>query len=281
MQKLFNFSNNRQIWRILLTELNQIMIEERDIFLKRVYFSCIDKNTGKTFWSNKKFLDEDYWIGIETTFRDMLFLHLFEKPDMPKHKQIIGVNLRTGEVVWVNSELTFDSLIDGNIFAYKQKFESREFFELDFQTGEILNSFGEDASRINERKQSWNDETFISTQFPFSLMEGVEFDEPRKYILNIIGDTKYVGNIEFMEYKNLLLFNYYEKVIESSLTNRLCIVDKATEKILLREILNNFSPAPVPDSFFIDDGNLYFIKDKKEIVAISLLVPTLSGLENQ
>lgn len=271
VQKLFSYSNNRQIWRILLTELNQIVIEERDIFLKKVYFSCIDKNTGRTFWGDKKFLNEDYWIGIETVFRDMLFLHLFEKPDMPKHKQIIGVDLRTGEVLWVNSELTFDSLIAGSIFAYKQKFESREFFELDFQTGEILDSFGEDASRINERKQSWNNETFISTQFPFSLMEGVEFDEPRKYILNIIGDTKYVGSIEFMEYKNLLLFNYYEKVIESSLTNRLCIVDKATEKILLRETLNNFSPAPVPDSFFIDDGNLYFIKDKKEIVAISLL----------
>lgn len=238
--------------------------------LKKVFFSSIDRYTGKKIWYDRKFMNEDFWIGIETVYKDMLLLHLFEKPDLPKHKQIVAVDLNSGEVLWSNSDLTFDSLSDGKILAYVQKFESREFFELDFRTGEIINSLGENLARINEIRNAEKDNLHELSHFPSMLLQGNIISELNQVVLKVIGDTKYTGQIEFIEYENLFLFNYYEKNHEASLTNRLCVLDRSSQKILLRETLNSSSPAPVPDSFFIHGDILYFIKDKKELVAYSL-----------
>lgn len=270
IQKLFTYTNNRQVWRILITELNSIVIEERDIILKKVFFSCIDKMEGRKIWHDQKFVNQDFWIGIETVYQDILLLHLFEKPDLPKHKQIVAVDLNSGEVLWSNSDLTFDSLSDGKILAYVQKFESRKFFELDFRTGEIINSLGENLARINEIRNDEKDNLHELSHFPSALLDGDNYSELNQVLLKVIGDTKYAGQIEFIEYENLFLFNYYEKNHEASLTNRLCVLDRSSQKILLREALNSSSPAPVPDSFFIHGDILYFIKDKKELVAYLL-----------
>jgi hypothetical protein len=270
LKGLFRHSNNRQIWRILLTELGSLVIEERDIMLREVFFSCIDRVDGKKFWNDRKFMNEEFWIGIETVYQDMLILHLFEKPDMPKHKQIIGVDLKNGEVKWFNKDLTFDSIHEGKILAYIQKFESRDFYELDFRTGEVLNSLGNNMSQINEIRKAVRDNIHESVLFPFAMSDEDNHSKFNQIVLRIIGDTKYTGNIEYIEYENLFLFNYYERNREASLTNRLCVVDRSSQEILLKETLNSSSPAPVPDSFFIQDDILYFIRDKKELVAYSL-----------
>ncbi len=270
LKKLFSYSNGRQIWRIIISELDSIVIEERDIINKQVFFSCIDKKNGKKIWYDKKFMQTDFWIGIETTHREILFLHLFEKPDMPKHKQIIAVGLEDALVKWTNTELTYDSISNGRLIGYIQNFEDRDYFLLDYKTGEILDSIGKDLLKIKEIRSELDNDISESFLFPSYLTEGEKFSHVNQNVLRVIGNTKYSGQIEYIEFENLFLFNYYEKNNETSLTNRLCVFDLLSQKVLMREILNSSSPAPVPDSFFIHGDILYFIKDKKELVAYSL-----------
>jgi hypothetical protein len=270
IQKLFSFNQGRNIWRILLTDLNQIVIEERDIVNKQVYFSCINRETGEFFWRDKTFLDEKFWIGIEGTRSEFLILHQFEKPDMPNHKKIINVDLNTGEVLWANDDLTFYDMDNENIYAFNSTFEGREFFQLDIRSGEMINQIGdEEKSKVvleNIPEKDYSRYSFTE------LIGGAKSNEAQKEIITkIIGDNFYLDLCEFIERDNFFIFNYYDKIDPRSLTNRIVIFDKESEKPILIETLNSSTPAPVPDSFFMYDNDLYFIKDKTELIAYRLI----------
>lgn len=269
VRKLFSINQGRNIWRILLTDLGQIVLEERDVQKKEVFFSCIDRISGDFYWKDKKFLDELFWIGIEGTISKYLILHQFEKPDMPNHKKIITVDLNTGEIIWINDELTFYDLDEQYIYGYKTKFNDREFLQLSIDTGEIKNNLGNELeaqtilNSIKERDYS---------RYSFSQTIGDPSTQGyQKSIINrIIGDNIYFNFCEYIDANDHLIFSYYDRIQPGSLVNRLVVYDKSEEKILLTETLNNSTPAPVPDSFFMFDNVLYFIKNKTELVAYSL-----------
>ncbi len=269
INKLFNYDSGRNIWRIVLTDLNQIVIEERDISKKEVYFSCIDRVTGVFFWKDKVFLNEKFWIGIENTRSNYLILHQFEKPDMPEHKKIITIDLRNGEVLWINDELKFYEIDNQYVYGFKSSFDEKEFFQLSIKTGEIIKFLGtEEEARVVIDQVEEKD--YSRYNFTSMYNQSETTDSQKELIHKIIGSNNYMNFCEFIDRGNIFIFNYYDKIEERSLINRLVIVDTISERPILIETLNSSTPAPVPDSFFMYDDDLYFIKDKTELVAYRL-----------
>lgn len=269
IQKVFSYSQDFNIWRILITELEQIIVEERDINKKEVYFSCIDLISGKPVWKNINFENEKFWIGIEGTKSNYLFLHMFEKPDMPAHKKIITVDLNSGNLVWKSDELTFYGFDNEFVYAFNKNLSSREFFKLKMNDGEVVESLGDDEkAKIfldNLPEIDYSNYIFAST-----IGERSDFDSQRETIKKFIGENKFLSLCEFIEIDKYLVFNYYDKVAQWSLINRLVIYDKDEEKPLIIETINSSTPAPVPDSFFFYKDYLIFIRDKKELNVFKL-----------
>jgi hypothetical protein len=54
------------------------------------------------------------------------------------------------------------------------------------------------------------------------------------------------------------------------LSNVIRIKDTNSGKIILDETLNKITSSYVPDSFFIKDGYLFYVKEKKELTSINL-----------
>jgi|YNPMSStandDraft_1061717.scaffolds.fasta_scaffold12483_4 hypothetical protein len=269
IQKLFSFNQGRNIWRIILTDLDQIVIEERDIQKKEVYFSCIDRLTGKFFWKNKTFLNEKFWIGIEATISKYLILHLFEKPDMPNHKKIINVDLTTGEILWVNDDLTFYDLDENYVYGYISQYEKNEFFKISIEDGEVVCNLGNDEeakSFLNSIKEK----DYSRYWFTQTLKNSLNDEKLSTVFKQFLSNSFYSEFCEFIDRSSFLVFNVYDKVEPKSLINRLIVFDKIEEKPVLIETLNQSTPAPVPDSFFMYDDDLYFIKNKMELVAYRL-----------
>lgn len=265
IQKLFSFNQGRNIWRIILTDLEQIIIEERDVQKKEVYFSCIDRVNGNFFWKNKTFLDEKFWIGIESTISKYLILHQFEKPDMPNHKKIINVDLKSGEILWVNDDLTFFNIDENYVYGYIPQFDKNEFFKLSIEDGNIVSNLGcDDEARAV--LNSINEKDYSRYQFT-QMLSGSDGEEEISSLINrFLPNSSYLNFCEYIDRRDLLIFNVYDKIEPRSLINRLIVFDKIEEKPILIETLNSSTPAPVPDSFFMYDDDLYFIKDKMELV---------------
>ena len=110
LKKSFSFSDKNQIWRLLISNTDKLVIETRNTEAKEVFFHCIDFEKGKVLFNNFQF-DEKFWIGIEAIQKDKIFFHKFAKPNMPDHKKIICYDIIQQKILWQNDELTFSLFI--------------------------------------------------------------------------------------------------------------------------------------------------------------------------
>ncbi len=165
IKKLYKHDNKKQIWRILPTAENKVVLEERDPVSKEVFFCCFDIESGKKVF-NQWQLDEKNWCGIESIYKDIIYFHLYGKPDMPDHKSIIAFDIKTQEILWSNDSLRFSSVYDDKVYCFKQGFESSIYYSLDYLSGDIIEDLGTDISTVKQIKEK-SDEEFWKQNYLF------------------------------------------------------------------------------------------------------------------
>ncbi len=173
LKKNYRFDNKRQIWRIIPTREGKLLIEERQLETKQAYFHCLSLDSGKKILSNFQ-LDDKFWVGIEAVQDDIIFFHKFAKPDMPKHRGIFAYDLVKKELVWQNPELIFLFILNEKLFAYKEKFEGRNYYCINSANGEIIEDIGENYEKINKlRNEAMMNESNDGYLFPETIESGL------------------------------------------------------------------------------------------------------------
>ena len=152
IKKLYYYSNKKQIWRLLPTQTGKLVIEERDPDTKEVFFTCLDIKTGKKILNDFQ-LEEKFWVGIEEIYKDIIYFHKFRKPDMPGHLGIIVFDIKTKSILWETDEYIFLFIHNDELYCYKEKFEGRNFYKLDYHSGKLIADLGEDVSEINSLRE--------------------------------------------------------------------------------------------------------------------------------
>ena len=226
LKKLYKHNNKKQIWRILPTTNNKVVLEERDAKTKEVFFSCLDIESGKKIFKDIQ-LEEKNWIGIESIYKDVIFFHTYGKPDMPAHKRIIAFDILSQSILWQNDSYVFSFVYEEKVYCYQQRFESRVFFALDYLTGNVLEDFGNDASTINKLKEEsdakfW-EQNYLFPEY-FSRNNSAEIDN-QKYLKQILTEKVIKGEISYLNYEGILLFNYHEVAKNNTYTNIFTVVD--------------------------------------------------------
>ena len=272
LKKLYKHDNGKQIWRILPTSNNKIVIEERDLKTKEVFFSCLEVESGKKIFNEFQF-DEKNWIGIESVYNDMIFFHFYGKPDMPAHKSIFAFDIPSKSVLWQNDNYVFSFIDDDKVYCYQQRFESRVFFALDYLTGNVVEDFGTDLARFQHLREK-ADEDFRKQNylFPdyFKRSDSVS-NKYEKYLQQILTDNIIKGDVNYLIIKNLLMFNYHEVSKINTLNNIFTAVDLAKNKILLKETLDKNLINLMPESFFVKDNYLFLIVDKTKLFVSQII----------
>jgi|SRR5690606_1764255 len=273
IKKEYTYSTSKQIWRLLPSNTNKLIIEERDPELKEVSFSCIELSSGKKLFINKT-IEEKFWIGIEKIYNDIIFLHKFKKPDMPGHIGIIAFDINKKEILWKNDELIFLFINNEDLFCYSEtSFESKRYFKLNYLTGEILNNYGGNQSEIIKTQEMIKDEDeFAGYTFTQQFFLEIETDERVKNILTEERNSNLIsGKINYIKINNLLLFSYHIIIPEKNeMKNIFKAVDIDKRKIIFDMELNRGVKNFIPDSFFIKDNLLFLLKEKSELIVCSL-----------
>jgi hypothetical protein len=271
IKKEYTFTNNRQIWRIIPTQTDKLIIEERDTEKREVFFNCIKINSGKKIFRDLQ-LNEKYWIGIETVYKGIILFHEFVKPDMPGHKGIIAFDINSHQILWQRDDYIFLFVYDDKVFCYELKFEGRNFYTLNFKTGELIDSLGEDASPINElREKNISDNIAEGCLFPepFDISSGE--DERIKNLLQGCKEERVImGKIEYLRVNNLILFNFHEVVDNGKLRNLFKAIEIDSGNVIFEEVLNDETKAFVPDSFFLKDNLIFLLKNKVKVIVCSV-----------
>ncbi len=269
LTKLYSYKSSGQIWRILISDPEKLILETRDRSTKEVSLQCFELFTGKKIFSDFQ-LEEKHWVGIETVYEDLILLHKFPKPDMPGHKEIIAVDIPTQKVLWTNNELSFLFAYKDKVYGYKQGFDERYFTSLNYLTGEVVEDLGNNSEAVNSlRNLSENEKDWSVYTFPKNFSADVDLTITRA-IQSQTANLEVTGNIEYILYYDLLLFNYHVKESSSNTYNKFTAIDLMSNKVILDEIINTNVRAFFTDSFFTYKNLLVLLREKNEVIIYSI-----------
>jgi hypothetical protein len=259
----YTFTNNRQIWRIVPGGEGKLVIEERDPVSKEVFFNCIEINAGKVIFKSLQF-DEKFWIGIEDVYKEIIYFHKYNKPDMPWHSGIIAYDINKKKQIWHSEEYNFLFVYGNNLYGYKNRYEGRIYFKLNYQTGELISELGDDPHFIAGLKELRDNEIYRGYKFPDVLnhpdnLPGEVFD-------NIKSNDEISGKIDYLEKDDLLLTSYHRIIKDGKLQNCFKTLDIRLKKIIFEQILNNNITSYIPDSFFLINDLIFLLKEKEKLI---------------
>lgn len=270
LKKHFTYISKNQVWRILISDSDKLIIETRDTTNREVFFNCYQIESSKRIFESFQ-LEEKYWIGIEAIHKDVIFFHKFAKPDMPLHKQITALGINNKKILWTNEDYSFLFVRDDKVYCFREGFEGRSFISVDYLTGEMITDLGDNYEEANElRRLSDSEKNYNNYLFPIKYVSGETEQNISGIINKQISNLEIVGDVEYNIYKDLLLFNYHSKVL-SSIVNKFYAVDLSNNKVLFSEILNSNLNAFVPDSFFIYKEYLIMLKERNSVLIYKLV----------
>jgi uncharacterized protein DUF4905 len=265
LKKTFSFSDKNQIWRLLISNTDKLIIETRDTDKKEVFFHCIDLINGKKVFKNFQ-LEDKFWVGIEAIHKDRIIFHKFAKPNMPEHKGIIVFDIVSQKIIWENNDLAFLSVVEDKVYAFKRKFEGRDIYSFNYNTGEIIDDLGNDINKVTELLSiAQNNEDFSNYIYPEQI-SGLETPEVKAVIDDEVKGKDIIENIEMIKYDNFMFFNYYLKNENNLLDNVFVVYNIDKKKKVSSEVINKNLNSFTPDSFFCYKNNLLLLKNKNEIV---------------
>ena len=76
LTKLYSYKSSGQIWRILISDNEKLVMETRDRSSKEVSIQCFNLFSGEKVFTDFQ-LEEKHWIGIETIYKDVILFHKF------------------------------------------------------------------------------------------------------------------------------------------------------------------------------------------------------------
>lgn len=267
MKKYLKHNNKKQIWRILISQTDKLVFEERDPNTREVFFSCYDLLTKTKIFSNFQF-NEKAWIGIEAVENDIIIFHFYRKPDMPQHKGFFAFSIKEKKILWTNDSQTYFFSDEEKIVAFIQQFEGKSFVEIDLTTGNVSRSLGEDFTQVNllkqeaQAKKSYADYLFPEVFNP--LNDDPQFD----CIRNAVSGFSFSGQVEYFNKGEFFYFTFHEKKDEK-FTQHFYIWNAANNSLFFSDVLNKNIPNYAVDSFFVYKKFLFLIKEK-QIVEIIL-----------
>lgn len=269
MEKHFTHKSPHQIWRILISDSEKLIIETRDVNTKEVFFNCFDPWDGSKIFLDYQ-LEDKCWVGIETVHKDIIYFHKFPTPDLPIHSGIIAFDIASQKILWANPDLSFLFAYQDKVYGFKQGFEERYYYEMDYLDGSIKKEYENDYITINAfRNEANNAKDWSGYAYP-EILNADSDEKINQLISNQTGKSETVGRVEYNVYKSYLLFSYHSKIFENSLVNKFVAVDLNSEEIVTSEILNSNVTAMLTDSFFVYKNLLFLLREKNEVLVLKL-----------
>ena len=279
LKLLWSFKVNREheiIWKLLISPNGILAGEERNTETKTASLFALEVVTGKLFWRDKS-LDEAWWFNTEKATEKNLYIQKFRKPDMPEPQGIIAVDIHTGDVRWEQPDVSMLFEFDNKIYAQREAFGRKEFFALDNHSGNVLEAYGSEKENILSLQSLVVDNDFHSVYSTPITPDDPEFEPIGTLLGDVLKVEELRGSIDFVEFGKYVIFCYHERIVgnaEAALDNRMCnklkVLDTDKSEIVYADELNSNTPYPVPENFFIHQGILIYVKEKREVIGISL-----------
>jgi hypothetical protein len=232
------------IWRIIINEeIEYIAIENRELNSKKVSISVLNYKTGK-FHFKEKIFAEPLNANLVYASPKSILLKLNEHSENIESKGLIAVDIYSGELMWEHYNLSMNEVNSNGVQVFDPKIFPRKYFWIDHLKGEIIPS-----PEIIKNQNS---------HLLFPIMEKSDII-PKSLIQGHIQ-----GEVSFMNFNEKKMISFHE-TFESTMQQRLIVYQG--DKKLLDNILISDIQKLQPESFFILNKQLFYIRNKDEFVS--------------
>jgi len=263
LNKHIEFNSKSQLWRLLINNNNNLLIESRDTETKKVSLTCFNLDSKETLLNNIT-PKEDTWIGIEAFYGDYIIMHKFVKPDLPMHKGIILYSVSQKKEIWENLNYTFLLIHNDNIIAQQQGFEENKYVSININTGEVIDVLSLSLEDIDIMHSNYTS-AFDYKQYSYPENYGTEHNFLDDFISKYTKHFPLKYNVEYLEYNNFYFANFH-LLKKEKLINQFIAIDKIKNRIVEEVILNSDINAYVPESFFMYKNFLILLVQKKGLL---------------
>lgn len=266
VKKIYSFTNNREIWRLLPSNSGYLVIEERDSITKEVFFNCIKTNDGEILFTNMQ-LDEKQWIGIESVYNSIVFFHKYRKPDMPSHKGIFAFDILKKKMIWSNEDLVFQFAKDDRVFAFRDAFDGRNYYSLNILDGSIVDNMGDNFHLFHQLSEDEMKTDFAkSFKYCERFVPGNTDTETEIHLTSLFTKKEAAGDVNFLKASEYILLSYHLQNSDGTFDNHFEIFDNQKQKVVLNKTLNKRTAKFIPESFFMMNDLLFLLIEKTKLV---------------
>jgi hypothetical protein len=260
-----------QIWRLLPSAQGFLIGEERNASTMSASFFCIDQGSGDVRWEKLQ-VDEKWWVGLEDMYGNTVFLHGYASPDWPVHKGIIAIDISSGSQRWSNNDVRFLFAMNDAVYAVKETFEELTFVKLDITDGSVLEEI--QREQINVLQSDRQNIEIAGVTYPVPGSEPIVERIRSTGVFHPEHPETTVSFLEYLELGNIMIAAYYQNLTTSESTPvyrlSLAVIDQQRNEALYHDVMNIHTSVPHPETFFVMNGIVHYVKEKKVIIAIPL-----------
>ncbi|TLU87486.1 MAG: DUF4905 domain-containing protein [Chlorobium sp.] len=263
------------VWQMMFTEHGDLIGQKRFASNRQTLYFCIEPETGKVLCDNYLLMDHalpagDGWFtGLETTWKDFAYCYAC-LPLSPEHKGVWAIDFRTGKVVWSRSDIGFVANLNDKFLVSRSSvfggFPERTFLFVDPLTGSTISQHALDSAQVNAlRQEAVPEEIRQKVILPCILNE--EMAEIPLVIKNMGFNTPAL--CEYILQETLTVVALHEKTKLTGLW-RSSLKVWSMDCLVYADSMEECAEKPCLNNFLIRGDNLYYLKEKGEIVCVVL-----------
>jgi hypothetical protein len=253
---LFSHGFDGVVWNMQVAEKTAVLIiEVRNAELKQVSFAALDLSANQFLWENVRF-DEPWWINLSAVSGDVILLTHYTEATNPDQKSLLAYSVSGRKLLWWQNDFSLVSVNDIAVAGYSQKYGVKPLV-LDIFTGKVT---GE--STLQSPAQN------LSVIRPLHYREGESGFETVKKYLTRVGEKELTLGVDYLEHDEIVVVSIY--VQEDGLANYLIVLDREGTVVLREKAGGNLKGIGI-DTFFILEGSLFFVKNKRELLRYKLI----------
>ncbi|MBI5021200.1 MAG: DUF4905 domain-containing protein [Ignavibacteriales bacterium] len=265
---LWKYEANGVFWKIIPADDQYLVLEDRNKDSKIVEYVVLDYLTGKECW--RKSFHEIWWIGIEIVYYGAIIFHGYASPELPEHKGVQVVDLKTGKVLWSDINLKYLFCYSGKLVAEQRSNFNIGYVECEMQNCDIIARHDECSVRSLQQKSI--------IPVPKSVVYPESNDlNPLESTKEIIMLKKKISGFNLTEYievdKMMVIAGYY---LSSDIDNRstfnqdIIIINKDKNKIIYQDTVIRSANYPVRGIFLLIENIILYLKDHKILNALEI-----------
>jgi hypothetical protein len=260
------------LWRLVPDHDGGVIGEVRDPAAKRASFFRVKVSGGEMLWRDVD-APGGWWTGIECVLPGVLLLHGFASPDLPGHRGLTALDVRTGATLWSDDEMVFVAAAYGAAYGLRGRPERRELAGRDVRTGAVGSVEPPTDARLLELAKKWRAEAAPPCDLPGPVDAGSESNAGVAALR--AGSPMVDGAVESLRVGDAVVIAHHEMTETEApakpLYRRvLSVFAGDAPSVVFREVLDENLTMPVPEAFLVVDHTLLFVTDRRILSAVDI-----------